>query len=222
MWLKEARKQLGWTQAETASRLGVSQGYVSLLEKNERRMSRRLVRTARKFFDVPAVASHPSIEKVASSAVLAKTLAGLGYEPLQYLGNRVDANPAEVLLSALRRGDLESRLTEALPWVAMRYTDLDWEWLLERAKVHDVKNRLGYVVSLARELSERHADQSRAGRLREQESRLTRSRLAEEGTLCQDSMTQVERRWLRGHRPESAAYWNLLTDLTPDKLPYAS
>ena len=222
MWLKEARKQRGWTQAETASRLGVSQGYVSLLEKNQRRLSVRLARTARRFFDVPAAATRPSEGEVASSDVLARKLAGLGYEPLQYLGSQADANPAEVLLAALRRGDLESRLAEALPWVALRYTDLSWDWLLERAKVHDVQNRLGYVVSLARQLSERGADPLLVNTLREQESRLARSRLAEEGTLCQDSMTQAERRWLRAHRPESALHWNLLTDLMVDNLPYAS
>jgi transcriptional regulator with XRE-family HTH domain len=222
MWLKEARKQRGWTQAETASRLGVSQGYVSLLEKDQRRVSRRLARTARKFFDVPAAATRPSKEEVASLRVLAGRLASLGYEPLRYLGSQADANPAEVLLAALRRGDLESRLTEALPWVVLRYTDLGWDWLLERAKVHDVQNRLGYVVSVARQLSERRSDPLLVNALREHEGRLTRSRLAEEGTLCQDSMTQAERRWLRAHRPESAVHWNLLTDLTVDNLPYAS
>jgi transcriptional regulator with XRE-family HTH domain len=222
MWLRESRKELGWTQAETASRLGVSQGYVSLLEKDQRRMSRRLVRTARKFFDVPAAASRPKRVEVASSEVLARGLAALGYEPLGYLGSRADANPAEVLLGALRRGDLETRLTEALPWVALRYPDLSWDWLVERAKVHDVQNRLGYVVSVARQLSEQKPDPSLVEALREQENRLTRSRLAEEGTLCQDSMTQAERRWLRAGRPENAVHWNLLTDLTVDNLPYAA
>jgi transcriptional regulator with XRE-family HTH domain len=222
MWLREARKQRGWTQAETASRLGVSQGYVSLLEKDQRRVSPRLARAARKFFDVPAAATRPTKDEVANPDLLAKRLAGLGYEPLEHLGRRTEANPAEVLLAALRRGDLESRLTEALPWVALRYADLSWDWLLERAKVHDAQNRLGYVVSLARQLAERRSDASSVHTLREQEERLTRSRLAEEGTLCQDSMTQAERRWLRSHRPGGAAHWNLLTDLTVDKLPYAS
>ncbi len=222
MWLQEARKQLGWTQEEMASRLGVSQGYVSQLEKGERHMSRRLTRTARRFFEVPAAASHPRKVEPASPEVLAGELVALGYEPLGHLESQTDANPAEVFLAALRRSDLESRLTEALPWVALKYPELNWDWLLERAKVYDVQNRLGYVVGLARQLSERGADQGLVATLREQEGRLSRSRLAEEGTLCQDSMTQAERRWLRDHRPESAVHWNLLTDLTVDNLPYAS
>jgi CheY-like chemotaxis protein len=42
------------------------------------------------------------------------------------------------------RRELESRLTEALPWLVLRHAlDLNWEWLVERAKVHDAQNRLG-------------------------------------------------------------------------------
>ncbi len=155
-------------------------------------------------------------------AVLAKKLASLGYEPLAYLERKTKANPAEVLLEALRRPQLESRLTEALPWVALTYPDLNWDWLVERAKVHDVQNRLGYVLSLARQLAEESPNPALANTLREEERRLERSRLAEEGTLCQDAMTQVERRWLKDNRPANAAHWNLLTNLRADDLPYAA
>jgi hypothetical protein len=154
--------------------------------------------------------------------LLAKELAGLGYEPLAYLGHHADANPAEVLLAALRQGNLESRLTEALPWVVLRYPDLNWNWLLERAKVHDVQNRLGYVVAMARQLAEGSQDRTAANRLVQLEQSLGRSRLAEEGTLCHDSMTEAERRWLRAHRHEGAVAWNLLTDLKAEDLPYAA
>jgi len=99
---------------------------------------------------------------------------------------------------------------------------LNWAWLVERAKVRDVQNRLGYVVDLARQLAEQGPNRSFADTLRGEEQRLERSRLAEEGTLCQDSMTQVERRWLRENRPESAAHWNLLTNLRTRDLPYAA
>ena len=222
MWLRQARMALGWTQVETASRLGVSQGYLSLLEAGRRRVSPRLVSSLRRFFDVPPTAVAPREVDVAEPAVLAKKLAALGYEPLAYLGRQTAANPAEVLLAALRQEELESRLTEALPWVVLAYSDLNWDWLLERTKVYDLQNKLGYLVGLARQLAERSPNQSLANTLRGEEGRLERSRLAEEGTLCQDSMTQVERRWLRDNRPESAVHWNLLTNLSAGDLPYAA
>ena len=36
--------------------------------------------------------------------------------------------------------------------------------------------------------------------------------------LCHDSMTNAEQTWLREHRSQEAAYWNLLTDLRADQL----
>jgi hypothetical protein len=132
------------------------------------------------------------------------------------------ANPAEVLLAALRQDSLESRLTEALPWVVLKYPELDWDWLVERAKVHDVQNRLGFVVAMARQLAERGQNKAVSSRLLALEGKLSRSRLADEGTLCHESMTQAERKWLRAHRSEGASAWNLLTDLKAEDLPYAA
>ena len=44
--LKTGREQKGWTQEESASRLGVSQPYLSLLEKGARRVPEKLARKA--------------------------------------------------------------------------------------------------------------------------------------------------------------------------------
>jgi hypothetical protein len=144
-------------------------------------------------------------------------LGALGYEPFGYLRGRV-ANPAAVLLSALRQKDLPTRVVEALPWLALRFPDLNREWLVEHAKLHDAQNRLAYVVALASEL-----DGGGVGeRLRALVLGLEPSRLAREDTLCHDSMTDAERRWLRQQRPPQAEHWNLLTDLRREHLPYAS
>ena len=49
---------------------------------------------------------------------------------------------------------------------------------------------------------------------------LDRSRLAKEDTLCHDSLTEAERKWLRVNRPPEAAHWNLLTDMKAENLPH--
>ena len=114
------------------------------------------------------------------------------------------------------------RTRTALPWPLLRYGVGDPEWLVREAKVRDLQNRLGFVVSLARRLAERRPDAPRGTALRDLEATLDRSRLAREDTLCRASMPEVERAWLREHRPDDARHWNLLTDWTADLLRYGA
>src|SRR5262249_35285814 len=127
-------------------------------------------------------------------------------------------NPAEVLANALKEANLDSRVVEGLPWLAARYADMDWNWLGQKTKLSDLQNRLGFVTAVAAPLAENAADSSRARKLREYAGVLDRARLVKEDTLCHDSMTQVERNWLRTNRPEQAKYWNLLTDMKVENL----
>ena len=213
--LKRAREARGWTQAQAAERLGVSQGYVSLLESGGRPVSHRLARSLRRTLGLSPAALPPG-ELDLDADSLPGVLGALGYEPFGYLRGRL-VNPASVLLFALRQKDLPARVVEALPWLALRFPELSRDWLVDQAKVHDVQNRLAYVVALASEL-----DGGVAGQLRALVSGLEPSRLAREDTLCHDSMTDAERRWLRQQRPPLAEHWNLLTDLRPEHLPYAA
>jgi hypothetical protein len=146
----------------------------------------------------------------------------LGYPGFSHLKARRKKNPAEVLLSALSAQDLNSRLTEALPWVMLKYSDLDWNSLIREVKVRDLQNRLGFVTSVARAVAERQGDQVKAELLRSKEAALARSRLLMEDTLCRDSLTKTERQWLNTARSKDAKYWRLLTDLRPEHLSYAS
>lgn len=141
----------------------------------------------------------------------------LGYEPFGYLRGRL-LNPTAVLFWALCQKNLPARVVEALPWLALHFPDLNREWLVERAKLHDVQNRLAFVVTLASEL----AGAGVAVQLRELVLGLEPARLAREDTLCHDSMTEAERRWLREQRSQPAEHWNLLTDLKREHLPYAA
>jgi hypothetical protein len=125
-----------------------------------------------------------------------------------------------VLFNALSQADLESRLVEALPWVVWRYPKLDWDWLVPRTKLYSLQNRLGYVNHLACRLAERDSDNASVALLVQQQSELEKARLAVEGTLCHDSLSNAERNWLRKERPPEAEHWNLLTDLRPEQLRY--
>jgi hypothetical protein len=157
-----------------------------------------------------------------SEAVLAADLAALGYPGFSHLKTRHKKNPAEVLLSALSARDLNSRLTEALPWLLLEYSDLDWQSLVTEAKARDLQNRLGFLVSVARRIAERQGNREKAEWLRSKEVTLESFRLLLEDTLCHDSLTRAEREWLDTSRSEDAKYWRLLTDLTPEHLSYAS
>ncbi len=218
-WLKDARQRKGWTQHQAAAKLGVSQTYLSLLEQGRRPVTKRLLSALGRHFDVPATELPTEIPKRDVNAQrLAEALGALGYPGFTYLKRGPRMNPAQVLLVALQQPNLETRLVEALPWVAVHHPNLDWEWLLERAKVKDLQNRLGFVLNLARRLAERKGNAQTAAQLAQLEQRLDRSRLAREDTLCRDSMTTAERRWLSSHRPPEAQHWNLLTDLDASHL----
>ena len=91
-----------------------------------------------------------------------------------------------------------------------------------QAKLHDLHNRLGFVVALARQVAERKGQTVTAATLAAVEQQLEPSRLVREDTLCRESMTQAERRWLRQRRPAQAQHWNLLTSLVPEHLSYAA
>lgn len=225
--LRAARVGKHWSQVEAAARLGVSQPYLAMLERDQRRLTPKLALRAAKLYGLaPAAVPRSQREFPArvNAATLAKDLAGLGYPAFAYLRSRTwrPRNPGEVLLTALAQDDLEPRLVEALPWLVLKYWTLDWSWVVPEAKVRDLQNRLGFVVSLARSLAERAEDQEKARALADLEVRLDRSRLAREDTLCRASVPEPERRWLLEHRSEAAKHWNLLTDWTADALRYAA
>ena len=225
--MRAGRENKGWNQARAARHLGVSQPYLSLLERGERRVPERLARKAADVYGLSAAAlplEAASAElRTAGQASLTKDLADLGYPGLAYLGaRRRKRNPAEVLVSGLGTADLDSRLVEALPWVVWNFPDIDWRWVTRVAKLNDLQNRLGFVTDVARRIAEKHGEEEKAKLLAERAAELERSRLAREDTLCHDSLTEAERRWLREHRTAKAEHWGLLTDLSPEHLSYAA
>lgn len=223
--LRFGRLQKRWTQAEAASRLSVSQPYLSLMEKGTRRVPEKLARKAAAALGLSAATLpvETSWENVQpkDANTLATDLASLGYPGFSYLKSGRKKNPGEVLLLALSAKCLETRVAEALPWLLLTYPDLDWQWLIRAAKVRDLQNKLGLVTSVARRVAEKRGEDTKAELFRTQEKALERSRLFLEDTLCNDSLTQAERRWLETNRPDEAKYWRVLTDLSPEHLSHA-
>jgi transcriptional regulator with XRE-family HTH domain len=222
--LRSARRGGGLTQHQAADRLGVSQAYLALIERGRRPVTARLGSRMVDFYGFGAVALPLDVPKpgVWDSAGLAAGLASLGYPRFRQLSGAPVQNPATLLLAAMAATDVEVRVLEALPWLAVEYNNLDWEWLIREAKVRDVQNRLGFIVTLARQVAEKRGEGSKTARLRGIEESLERSRLVREDTLCQASLPDAERRWLRQARPSEASHWNLLTDLRVQDLPYAA
>jgi transcriptional regulator with XRE-family HTH domain len=222
---RKARTVKGLTQVQAATRLRISQSYVAMLENGQRRLTPKLARRAMRAYDLPPTAVPPSDPLTGRHGApeLARDLAALGYPGFASMRphHRSPKNPAQVLLSALANDDLESRLVEALPWLVLHYSPLDREWLVRSAKLNDLQNRLGFVVSLARRLAERDGADEKVRALKELEGDLERSRLAREDTLCKASLPEAERRWLQQNRPDDARRWNVLTDWTADALRYA-
>jgi hypothetical protein len=131
-------------------------------------------------------------------------------------------NPGEVLLAALARPDLDSRVAEALPWLLLNYPELDNDWLVTKARLLNLTNRLGFVVDLARRVAEsgEKTDSPRYHALTQLSDSLRLSRLDVEDTLGQKSLTDAERDWLRANRSEEAKFWHLLTDWRPEFLQF--
>lgn len=201
----------------------MTQAYLSMVERGARPVSTEYAAKALTVFELAATAIPFRDHQVQLSPAtsFAEALGSLGYPGFAYLPESDRLNPAELLMEALDSDDLDSRVTEALPWLPLTFPNLDWKWLTPQAKIRDRQNRLAFVVNLATHLAMRKRDTALAEALAERVDCLESSRLVAEDTLCKSSLTQAERCWLRTNRSESAEHWNLLTDLKVEHLDQA-
>src|ERR1039457_5179718 len=139
------RNTRGLTQVEAAEMLGVSQTYLSLLETGRRPLTKDL----RSRLQPLGTPREPQASHTERS--FRPQLSALGYPGFRHVGaSRRRATPGSLLLQALRQPDLDARVCEALPWVPPRSApDVDREWLVRHAKLHDFQNRLGFLLELA-------------------------------------------------------------------------
>lgn len=215
--LRQGRLTKSWTQAKLAKRLGVSQAYVSLLEKNRRRVPESLARAAVSLLGLPAstLPIKPDLSVLGVQDV-ARSLGTLGYTGFAHLPRTQKLNPAELLVRALDSKNVEARLVEALVWLLVNYPNVDWQWLVQTAKQRDLQNRLGFLVSVARQVAETRGQADVAETLAHWESVLADSRLQKEDAFAQDTLTRAERAWLQNNRSDVAARWNLLTNISAE------
>jgi transcriptional regulator with XRE-family HTH domain len=215
-FLSHLRFQLDLTQVAFARALGLSQPYLCLLENGSRPLTPELEAKVLSTFALSPTDLPPSLNAVPPSAdSLAASLAALGYPAFAHLPHGPVQNPAALALECLRQPDMEVRVLEALPWLLRHFPALDSNWLVLNARMHNLQNRLGFLVELAQQLGPMpHLEALLAG--------LLPSKLAAEQTLCNDNMPAALRRWLATNRSTLAATWNLLTDLQVRDLSYAN
>src|SRR5207253_2762521 len=88
----------------------------------------------------------PPVEKKPSAVTndqLARDLSRLGYPGFAHMGRGWLRNPGEVLFDAIAQAQLDSRVAEALPWLLLKYPELDSDWLLKQARLSNLTNRIG-------------------------------------------------------------------------------
>ena len=216
--MRTARERRGWQQDELAERLGVSQGYVSLLESGRRPVSKRLTAKLVSLLSLSPSALPMPAPKALPTDRMTRGMGRLGYPGFAYLRSGSKPNPMEVLLGALLADDVDARVVEGLPWLLVRYPDVDWDRLVAHAKQHDAQNRLGFLVALASRLAAANGDAATAELLEGREQALQRSLLQHDDAFSRTSLTQAERRWLVANRSPEAKRWNVLATLNVDRL----
>jgi hypothetical protein len=200
------RKRNGLTQVDAAALLGVSQPYLSLLEKGERPLTAALqsrMRSMRR--GAKPGASGESDDKLQAQ------FGALGYPGFAHVSKSpARVRPDELLMRVLTRPDADARVVDALPWLVQTHARrMNFQRLTQQAKLHNLQNRLGFLLAVA-EVSSRKA----LAALHE----LDRARLLTEDTLCWDSMPGATREWMRAHRTKLAEHWNVLTRMRAEDL----
>lgn len=213
--LRVYRQSKGLTQSQLAQALGVTQAYVSQLESGERPISHQL---AARLANLPDVTQLPATVFPEDPTGLdradrdfASDLAALGYPGFTAARKQAPRNPAALIIAILKRDHVAPAITAAIPWLLLRFPQINVEWLIDQARLNNLQNRLGFLTDLAIQLRE-------APHLAPLRAALDDSRLAREDTLAR-VLSPTERQFFEEHRSATARHWNLLTGLTRDTVP---
>lgn len=192
------RKRNGLTQMNAASLLGVSQPYLSLLEKGARPLTAELRNRMK--------TSGGNSQQRTSDDLFRSQLSSLGYPGFAHVAkSRSRPRPDTLLMTVLARPDADARVVEALLWLVATFKgQFDFGSMLRQAKLLNLQNRLGFVLQIG-------GVDTPDGLLAIRE--LERARLLKEDTLCWDSMPGATRKWMHANRTPLAEDWNILTRL---------
>ncbi len=195
--LQHWRKRNHLTQVEAASLLGVSQPYLSLMEKGVRSVTPELRSRM-------TVAASPSRRTNSSDDRRRSDLSALGYPGFAHIKpSRTPVRPHVLLLTVLSQPDADTRIVDALAWVVRNCASkLNFPWLVRQAKLRNLQNRLGFLLQTSAPESPAVVEAIRE---------LDEARLLKEDTLCWESMRPSTRDMLRERRSPVAARWNIVT-----------
>ncbi|MFN7938310.1 MAG: helix-turn-helix transcriptional regulator [Bryobacteraceae bacterium] len=192
------RKRNGLTQVDAACLLGVSQPYLSLLEKGARPLTAELRNRMK--------TSAGMARQESSDDLFRAQLSALGYPGFAHIAkSQTRPRPGNLLMTVLAKSDVDARVVEALPWLVATFeSQFDFGAIVRQAKLQNLQNRSGFVLQVA-------AVDTPGGLMAVSE--LERARLLQEDTLCWDSMPAATREWMRANRAPLAEHWNILTRL---------
>jgi transcriptional regulator with XRE-family HTH domain len=206
------------TQAQAAKQLGVSQPFLSMIEKGKKKVSKALFGRMQAVYVLSANYLPLEVPEPSRPAFFQEELGGLGYPGFAYLDANAHTNPAALLLSALNQENLDQRVVEGLSWLPLHFSTMSWEWLVPQAKLRDRQNRLGFIVALSAQMAGLQGQLAVQERLNGVTASLEKSRLAKMDTLCYEAMNRAQRAAVERKRTPLAEQWNLLTDLNAEWL----
>ena len=225
--IRQYRGHLKMSQAQLAHALGVTQAYISQLERGRRQVTTKLAARLAKLPDLRRLPATVFPEDAAGldriDADFAADLGAMGY-PGFGSDERPPKNPAAIIVGILKRKQVAPGVMAAIPWVLLRFPDLNTGWLVDQARLNNLQNRLGFLTDLAIEIAEMHLatdriDEAHLLKLQAMREHLEDSRLAKDDTLARP-LSPSERQFFDENRSETARHWNLLTGLTRETLPF--
>ncbi len=226
--LRVYRDRQSLSQAQLAEALGITQAYVSQLESGARKVSRKLaarLAALPKLHHLPATVFPEDLENLDQfERDVAAHLGALGYPAFDAPATGTPKNPAAVIVAILKRRQVAPAVMAAIPWLLLQFPDLNTNWLVDQARLHNLQNRLGFLTALAYQLAQarfdrQQFDEAHLLRLEAMAGEMEKSRLVHDDTLARE-LTPTERQFFQEHRSETARHWNLLTGLTKEQLPY--
>ena len=121
------------------------------------------------------------------------------------------AEPAPRIARQAKRA--RNGVVAGLPWLVLHHPDMDWPWVLNQARMRNLQNRVGFILSLTRQVAVRLNKTRAARQLTAVQAAFEEARLAREDTFS-TALTRAEQAWLRRERSEEARHWNVLTELS--------